>query len=175
MSSLTDFFIKDADAWRDEAWELVRHCTNLDFLILTKRPALISARLPKDWGKGWPNIWLGTTCGVRKSYSRMDVLRQIPAQVRFISAEPLLESLADIELQGYQWLIAGGESGSGYRPMEETWARELRDKCVAEAVGFHFKQHSAFRSGTGEKLDGKLWRQPPSNLIQIAGIIQSGK
>jgi protein gp37 len=77
-------------------------------------------------GKRMAEYLARTTCGVRKSYSRVDVLRQIPAQIRFISAEPLLESLADIELQGYQWFIAGGESGSGYRPMQETWAREPR-------------------------------------------------
>lgn len=169
MASLTDFFIKDADAWRGEAWELVGQCKNLDFLILTKRPALINARLPKGWGEGWQNVWLGTTCGVKKSYPRLDVLRKIPARVRFISAEPLLESLADIDLKGYHWLIAGGESGTGFRPMKDAWATELRDKCLAEGVGFHFKQHSAFRSGTGENLAGKLWHQSPSNLVQIAG------
>ena len=167
MASLTDFFIKDADPWRAEAWELVSKCKHLDFLILTKRPSLITTRLPKDWGEGWSNVWLGTTCGVKKSYSRVNALREIPARVRFISAEPLLESLADINLAGYHWLIAGGESGPGFRPMDDEWARELREKCLAENVGFHFKQHSAFRSGTGEELDGELWHQSPSNLVQI--------
>jgi protein gp37 len=92
-------------------------------------------------------------------------LRNIPAAVRFISAEPLLESLADINLDGFHWLIAGGESGSGFRPMQEGWALELRDICARDRVGFHFKQHSAFRSGQGAELCGKLYHEPP--LVQI--------
>lgn len=165
-ASLTDFFIQDADAWRDEAWDVIRECRDMDWLILTKRPQLIPSRLPKDWGEGWPHVWLGTTCGVRKSYPRLDALREIPAAVRFISAEPLLESMADINLNGFHWLIAGGESGSGFRPMQDSWALELRDACEQRGVGFHFKQHSAFKPGQGVELDGKLHREPP--LVQIA-------
>jgi protein gp37 len=114
---------------------------------------------------------LGTTCGVRSSYSRLDALRKVPAAIRFISAEPLLESMADVNLDGFHWLIAGGESGSGFRPMQDEWARELRDVCARESakrfdgVGFHFKQHSAFRPGTGTELDGKLYHQPPFGAI----------
>ncbi len=170
-ASLTDFFIQDADPWRDEAWDVIRRCTEMDWLILTKRPALIAPRLPEDWGQGWPHVWLGTTCGVRSSYPRLDALRKIPAAIRFISAEPLLESLADINLDGFHWLIAGGESGSGFRPMREDWALELRDICSRKSaarpsgVGFHFKQHSAFRPGQGAELCGKMHHEPP--LVQI--------
>jgi protein gp37 len=165
-ASLTDFFIQDADPWREEVWDIIRECTDMDWLILTKRPQLIPSRLPKDWGAGWPHVWLGTTCGVRNSYPRLYALRVIPAAVRFISAEPLLESMADIDLDGFHWLIAGGESGSGYRPMQDDWAFELRDSCARQGVGFHFKQHSAFRPGKGIELDGQLYHEPP--LIQIA-------
>ena len=164
-ASLADFFIQEGDPWRPEAWDLIRECTNMDWLILTKRPQLIPSRLPADWGTGWPHVWLGTTCGVRKSYSRLDSLRVIPAAVRFISAEPLLESLADINLDGFHWLIVGGESGSGFRPMLDSWALELRDICARQSVGFHFKQHSAFRPGQGAELDGKAYHEPP--LVQI--------
>lgn len=161
-ASLTDFFIQDSDSWRDEAWEVIRRCTHLDWLILTKRPALIASRLPADWGSGWPHVWLGTTCGVRSSYSRLDDLRAIPAAVRFISAEPLLESLADIDLNGFHWLIAGGESGSGFRRMDEAWATELRDKCKEAGIGFHFKQHAAFRPGQLPVLHGVRHAEPPN-------------
>jgi protein gp37 len=164
-ASLTDFFIQDADRWRDEAWQVIRDCPNLDFLILTKRPRLIPSRLPKDWANGYPNVWLGTTCGVRSSYPRLDDLRGIPAVARFISAEPLLESLHDIDLEGIHWLIAGGESGSGFRPMEDEWALELRDRCRESGVAFHFKQHSAFRSGTDPLLEGVKYHESP--LVQI--------
>lgn len=167
-ASLTDFFLKEADEWRDEAWQVIRECQNLDFLILTKRPALIEKRLPADWGTGYPNVWLGTTCGVRSSYPRLDVLRTIPACVRFVSCEPLLESLADIDLTGFHWLIAGGESGSGYRVMDEKWARELRDVCQKQRVGFFFKQHSGFRPATDPTLDGRQHHESP--LVQIPDL-----
>ena len=103
---------------------------------------------------------------MRYSYPRVDALREIPAAIRFISAEPLLESMADINLDGFHWLIAGGESGSGFRPMQDSWALELRDVGEQRGVGFHFKQHSAFKPGQGVELDGKLHREPP--LVQIA-------
>jgi protein gp37 len=167
-ASLTDFFLKDADEWRPEAWEVIRENQNLDFLILTKRPALIAKRLPADWGDGYPNVWLGTTCGVRSSYSRVDVLRNIPARVRFISAEPLLESLADINLSGIHLLIAGGESGSGYREMDDAWARELRDVCRDQRVGFFFKQHSGFLPAANPLLDGKQYHELP--LVRLPGM-----
>jgi protein gp37 len=160
-ASLTDFFIQDADEWRAEAWDVIRQCTQMDWLILTKRPQLIARRLPADWGDGWPHVWLGTTCGVKSSYPRLDALRVIPAAVRFISAEPLLESLVDIDLTGFRWLIAGGESGSGFRPMRDEWATELRDACIRDRVGFHFKQHSAFRPGQQPELCGREYHEPP--------------
>lgn len=165
-ASLTDFFIQDADQSREEAWNVIRECANLDFLILTKRPRLIPSRLPADWDNGYPNVWLGTTCGVRPSYPRIDDLRKIPAAVRFISAEPLLESLHDIDLAGIHWLIAGGESGSGFRPMKDEWALELRDRCREQGVAFHFKQHSAFRPSTDPLLGGVKYHESP--LVQIA-------
>jgi len=171
-ASLTDFFIQDADEWREEAWQVIRECPNLDFLILTKRPALILPRLPKDWGNGFCNVWLGTTCGVRRSYPRLDDLRSIPAAVRFISAEPLLEPMPDINLAGYHWLIAGGESGSGFREMKDEWALELRDRCLAFGVAFHFKQHSAFRPGTDPLLQGIAYRESPLVQIEPAAALE---
>lgn len=109
----------------------------------------------------YPNVWLGATCGVRSSYPRVDALRTIPARVRFISAEPLLESLADINLSGIHWLVAGGESGPKFRTMYMEWARELRDRCHAQGVGFFFKQESAFRPATSPILDGKQYHELP--------------
>lgn len=105
-----------------------------------------------------------TSARIEKTGSQA-ALRSVPAKVRFISAEPLLESLADINLDDYHWLIAGGESGSGFRPMREEWALELREICARDGVGFHFKQHSAFKPGQGAELCGKMHHEPP--LVQI--------
>jgi protein gp37 len=160
-ASLTDFFLQGADPWRTEAWELIRKCTNLDWLILTKRTKLAASRLPSDWGTGWPHVWLGTTCGCRASEYRLDELRALPAAVRFVSAEPLLESMTHMNLTGINWLIVGGESGPKFRTMEDVWATGLRDKCKAENVGFFFKQHSSFRPGQGAKLEGAEHHEGP--------------
>jgi protein gp37 len=102
----------------------------------------------------------------RSVRSRLDVLRTIPARVRFVSAEPLLGSLADVNLDGIDWLIAGGESGPKARPMREEWVRELRDRCGALSIPFFFKQWggpaSAKRGGVEAVLDGRRWTEFPA-------------
>jgi protein gp37 len=138
--SLSDFFHEGADLWRDEAWGVIRACQHLQFQVLTKRPVRIPGHLPADWGEGYPNVWLGTSIGINENAWRADVLRQIPARVRFISAEPVLEPLPDLDLTGIHWLIVGGESGPGFRYMDHAWARQLRDKARAAGVAFFFKR-----------------------------------
>jgi protein gp37 len=127
---------------------------------LTKRPELIEKRLPSDWGNGYPNVWLGVTVELRKYLWRMDTLRRIPAVVRYLCAEPLLEDLTpDIEqhIEGFHWIMTGGESGSGtdnYRLMDMQWARNLRDLCKQHSIPFYFKQISAPWTQQGARLDG---------------------
>lgn len=91
-----------------------------------------------------PNVWLGTSVGVRAAKYRIDDLRAIPAAVRFLSLEPLLEDLGELDLSGIGWVIAGGESGARARPMHPDWVRSIRDQCNAAKVPFFFKQHGAF-------------------------------
>ena len=102
--SYSDFFHKDADLWRPKIWQIIRECKNLIWLILTKRPERISGCLPPDWGDGYENVWLGVTVGVKASYTRLEELRKVPCKLRFISIEPLLESLSDIDLTGFSWI-----------------------------------------------------------------------
>ncbi len=133
--SWSDWFHEDADAWRPEAWDIIRQTPGSTYQILTSRPDRILEHLPPDWGDGWPNVWMGVTIGNRRFVDRADVLRQVPAVVRFISAEPLLGPLVapdayaddrsgaldaywrdgyrgdDLDLTGIDWLIVGGESG----------------------------------------------------------------
>jgi protein gp37 len=108
--SWSDFFITDADEWRSEAWEIIRRTPQLTYQILTKRPVLIQRRLPADWGEGWPNCWLGVTMESRDYLERLNVLRRVPAAIRFASFEPVQENLGDIDLTGIHWAIIGGES-----------------------------------------------------------------
>ena len=110
--SPSDFFHeKLADKWRPEAWKVIKDSPHCVYLILTKRPGRILRHLPKDWGSGYENVWLGTSIGDIKSVGFADVLRKVPAKVRFLSCEPLLEDISEkLDLTEIQWVIVGGES-----------------------------------------------------------------
>ena len=126
---------------RTRMWELFRQTPHLTWLILTKRPQHISKFLPADWGEGYRNVWLGVTVENRKNgYPRIKALRRVPATMRFLSCEPLLEGLPDIELTGIDWVIVGGESGSEARRFDVEWARAIRERCQESSVAFFFKQ-----------------------------------
>jgi len=145
-SSYGDFFHPHADQWRPEAWEIIRATPHLIWRLLTKRAERIADHLPKDWGSGYKNVWLGVSVEMKKYLGRMDLLRKIPAAVRYAMCEPLLEDLTPEigeHLEGFHWLMVGGESGNGtnnYRPMDLQWARNLRDLCAAKGIPFYFKQ-----------------------------------
>ncbi|ACL59097.1 phage Gp37/Gp68 family protein [Methylobacterium nodulans] len=147
-ASLADFFDNQVPSrWRDDAWHLISQTPQLDWMLLTKRPQNIAKMLPGPatgapaWGEGWPNVWLGTTIEDRARLRNPDALRTVPARVRFLSCEPLLEDLGEIDLTGIHLVIVGGESGPGARPMRAEWARSIRDQCIAAGVAYHFKQH----------------------------------
>jgi len=159
--SWSDWFHEDADEWRDEAWGLIRRCSNLVFQVLTKRPERILVNLPQDWSRGYENVWLGVSVENNDHLWRVDALRSVPARVRFISAEPLLGPLSNLELDEIDWLIVGGESGPRYREMKNEWARELRDLALNSGVAFFFKQSAAPRTEMGTLLDGVAWREYP--------------
>jgi len=151
--SLSDFFIQDADAWRPDAWEIIRQTPQHTYLILTKRPQLIQARLPHDWGNGYPNVWLGISVENKAMQAnRIPVLRQIPAVRRFLSLEPLLEPLAPLDLDDISWVIVGGESGQQPRPMRHEWVWPILEACQRRNVAFFFKQSAGAKSGMGTAL-----------------------
>jgi protein gp37 len=130
------------------------------FQILTKRHERLVELAPS---LAWPeNVWMGVSIENYRWAERADALRQVPAAVRFISAEPLLGSLANLDLSDIDWLIAGGESGARARPVDIRWIRELRDKCQREGAAFFFKQWGGrtAKSG-GRELDGRTFDQMP--------------
>jgi protein gp37 len=108
---------------------------------LTKRPQNIRKMLPKDWGSGWPHVWLGTTCESQKYYElRWPILLQIPAVIHFISYEPALTPLK-LKLKPLpDWIICGGETGADARLMRPEWARALRNECRTAGIAFFMKQ-----------------------------------
>lgn len=160
--SLSDFFHEGADAWRPEAWKVMRRCPHLHFQVLTRGPLRIRECLPADWGEGYPNVWLGVSIESSDYLWRADVLRQIPARVRWISAEPLLGPLPDLDLEDIQWIVLGGEYGPGYRNMDPAWAMQIRDRAKAQGVPFFFKQSAGARAGRGDLLEGRRWQELPS-------------
>jgi protein gp37 len=164
--SISDFFIEEADVWREEAWEIIRKTPQHTYQILTKRPERIEEHLPSDWDGGWPNVWLGTSIENQDwLWKRTAFLMLIDAKVRFLSCEPLLGPLPD--LGGFlgtgtiQWVIVGGESGPHFRPMNLDWARDIRDQCVSAGVPFFYKQGSGIRSEMDPILDGARWCAMP--------------
>ena len=148
--SMSDFFHSGADAWREEAWAVIAECQHLDWMILTKRADRIADCLPTDWGDGYPNVWLGVTAGCQSSLDRVESLLKIPAVVRFISAEPLLERL-DLRsyLRGIDWVITGCERAKkgSRRIMDLDWVRDVDSQCRAAGVAHFFKQYYVDDSG----------------------------
>lgn len=140
--SLMDFFDKHAPSGaRSALWGKIAATPNLDWQILTKRSSNIAKMLPPDWGIGYDNVWLGVTIEDRKSgLRRLEHLRAIPAKVKFVSIEPLLEDLGVVDFSGIDWAIIGGESGRACRPMKEEWVLKIIRQCREQGVKVFFKQ-----------------------------------
>ena len=166
--SWSDFFIEEADAWRPEAWDIIRATPNLTYQVLTKRPERIAACLPPDWGQGWPHVWIGVSVENRRWLSRLEMLREIAAAVRFASFEPLLAYLGGIDdyLEGLDWAIVGAESGPKRRPMPLHWLTSLVDQCQAANIPTWVKQGSALRDGQQGDIPDDVWaiKQLPQGL-----------
>lgn len=130
------------------------------YQVLTKRADRVEA-LSNDLP--WPkNVWLGVSVENADYLWRVDHLRRTKAKTKFLSLEPLLGPLDDIDLTGIDWAIAGGESGPGARPMEAKWVRTIRDQCTSAGVAFHFKQWGGTnKKKTGRVLDGRTWDELP--------------
>ncbi|HYG91185.1 MAG TPA: DUF5131 family protein [Azospirillum sp.] len=144
-ASLADVFDAEVPAeWRADLWQLIRETPNLDWIIVTHRPENIRDMLPEDWGDGWPNVWLVVTVENQKAADhRIPILLTIPAKVRGLSLEPLLGSVDLVPwLQGLDWVLIGGESGSAEaaRPMDIQWVGNLLDACDEAGVPAFVKQ-----------------------------------
>lgn len=156
----SDFFIEEADAWRPEAWRMMRERQDLDFMFITKRIDRVSACLPTDWDEGYPNVSVGCTCENRRTADyRLPLFRSAPIKKRFIVCEPLLER---IDLSPYlgSWIdsvVVGGESGEGARPCDYAWVLDIRSQCEAAGVPFRFKQTGAnfIKDGKRYKIERK--------------------
>jgi protein gp37 len=160
-----------ANATRPRLWDLIRQTPCLDWQLLNKRADRLAACLPADWGQGWPHVWLGVSIGLNKYAWRADYLRVVPAVVRFVSYEPAIGPLDQLDLSGIDWVIYGGESGAGHRPEDKQWARDMRARCRAAGVAFFHKQSAAFRSEQGVELDGEIVYESPRRRTSLPLLI----
>lgn len=149
-----------------QVFEVMNLATQHQFQVLTKRPERVLRFADRfTWSN---NIWLGTSVENMDVARRVDALRQIPAAVRFISAEPLLGPLDDLELEGIHWVIGGGESGAGFRPPDPEWAAGLRDLCVIAGVPFFWKQWGGITpKSNGRQLEGTVWDGYPERVNSV--------
>lgn len=192
VNSMSDFALKDEefglepgtmDQWRDRLVDVIEATPQHEYQVLTKRPDEMlryskRRKLP-------PNFWAGVSLDVQQKRDRLDILREIDVEIRFVSAEPILSHLHDLDLSGISWLIGGGESGNhlmnpevrarrsmaDYNPKTKQWtprsdrlhwARDLRDQCVSQGVKFFWKQFGGFKpTSAGRELDGRTWDEFP--------------
>jgi protein gp37 len=174
VNSMSDLFHPEVPfSFIEDVFQVMVDTPRHTYQVLTKRAqrlSKIAVRLP------WPeNVWMGVSIESDRYTFRADHLRKIPAAVRFISAEPLLGPLPSLDLTGINWVIAGGESGPGARPMHPTWAKDLRDRCVADDVAFFFKQWGAWKpersvSAVPVSIDGELLDLMPRARVAGAPV-----
>ena len=166
VNSMSDLFHEDVpESFIAEVFDTMVGGHWHTFQILTKRadrPAEMAARLP------WPiNVWMGVSVESPRYVHRIERLRSVPAAVRFLSIEPLLAPIRSLPLADIDWVIVGGESGPGARPMSPDWVREIRDSCVEKGVPFFFKQWGGTRKKrTGRILDGRTWDEMPTPVLR---------
>lgn len=161
VNSMSDLFHDDIpDTYILEVFRVMAEAHWHQFQVLTKR----AARLSKlDQKIDWPaNVWMGVSVESAKFQFRIDRLRKTSAVTKFLSLEPLLGPLPNLNLEGIDWVIVGGESGPGARPMSPLWVSEIRDQCLTQEVPFFFKQWGGVqKKKTGRLLEGRTWDEMP--------------
>lgn len=169
VNSMSDLFHKAVpDNFIYRCFETMATASQHTFQVLTKRPervAKMAAHLP------WPsNIWMGTSIENCDYSYRARELAKVPASVRFLSVEPLLAPIYRLPVANCEWVIVGGESGPGARPMKRDWVVSIRDRCIKYGVPFFFKQWGGpQKSRTGRLLDGRTWDEMPKNWGTYGG------
>jgi protein gp37 len=161
VNSMSDLFHQDVPlAFIRRVFDTMRRCPQHQFQVLTKRAErLVEVGRELEWSE---NLWMGVSVESAEYAYRSELLRQVPAKIRFLSVEPLLGSIPALPLAGIHWVIVGGESGPGARPMEPAWVEEIYHQCRAAGVAFFFKQWGGVQKHrTGRELFGRTFDEMP--------------
>jgi protein gp37 len=171
---MSDLFHADVpEAYIREVFAVMAAADWHQFQLLTKRAERLERVLRRL--KVPANVWVGVSVESPAYYSRIRHLTRVKAAIRFLSCEPLLAALPDLPLDGISWVIAGGESGHGARPMEAKWTRDVRDQCLAANVPFFFKQWGGTnKKRTGRLLDGRTYDEMPEARQITAAVSGNG-
>ena len=165
VNSMSDLFHKSVPVgFIEEIFFTMNQARWHTFQVLTKRADRLAQLAPRL--KWTPNVWMGVTVENDRHVDRIDRLREVPAAVRFLSLEPLLGPLPELDLSNIDWVIVGGESGPGARPMDPAWVLDLRDQCLEANVAFFFKQWGGVqKKKAGRLLEKRTWDQMPREVV----------
>ncbi len=168
VNSMSDLFHEEVPVeFIQQVFDTMRRAHWHTFQVLTKRSKRLVDLAPS---LAWPsNVWMGVSVENKDVVERIDHLRKVGSAVRFLSLEPLLGPLPDLNLRGIHWVIVGGESGPGARLMESSWVSDIKQQCENSHVPFFFKQWGGvFKKRNGRKLEGKTWDELPRRSVLTA-------
>ncbi len=170
VNSMSDIFHEDADVeFIKKVFKIMAKASWHIFQVLTKRTnrlTELASALPWE-----SNIWMGVTVESNENIFRIDALRHTGAKVKFLSLEPLIGPITDLNLDGINWVIVGGESGPKSRPIKKDWVIQIKDKCEKKGVPFFFKQWGGFnKKKAGREIDGQVWEEMPPNVFQLRKV-----
>ena len=162
VNSMSDLFHRDIPVpYIEQVFDVMNRVNRHIYQVLTKRSERLAELSPiLEWS---PNIWMGVSVESREYMYRIDDLRNTDAHIKFLSLEPLISALPNLELSGIDWVIVGGESGPGSRPIDEAWVIDIRDQCASADVPFFFKQWGGTnKKRAGRMLENRTWDAMPS-------------
>ncbi|SDE70787.1 DUF5131 family protein [Kordiimonas lacus] len=179
VNSMSDLFHDQVDeGFIREVWQVMEETPHHNYQILTKRPERMLSVLDNLGSKVLSNVWLGTSVEDEHVVGRVDHLRHVPAAIRFISFEPLIGRVGEVNLSNIQWAIVGGESGRNARPIREEWIDEIYDQCSVYDTAFFFKQWGTWgkdnkkrsKKANGREYRGRTWDEMPEQKETLLGV-----
>lgn len=164
VNSMSDLIHDDVPLdYIKKVFTVMNDCPQHEFQVLTKRTERLIEIAPEL--SFTDNIWVGVSIENDAVLDRLELLKKVPAKIKWLSLEPLLGPLPNLDLDGIDWVVVGGESGEKFRPMDVDWARDIREQCVNKGVPFFFKQYAGkYPKRLGDELDGRKWHEYPKEI-----------